>query len=131
MSTHDDLRLQRYLRGLPQAEPPSSLGARILHRHAARRRLRRFLPPLAIAAALALALIAPRWLATPGEALPSPVAASADAAGLAELRAIDRQLQNAYLAKAPSASVDTLWQARSETESRLRQGQPAPRLLQL
>lgn len=131
MSTHDELRLQRYLRGLPQAEPPPGLGARILRRHVARRRLRRVLPPLAIAAALAIALIAPRWLAPAGEALPAAATASVDAAGLAELRAIDRQLQNAYLAKAPSAAVDTLWQARGETESRLRQGQPAPRLLQL
>lgn len=125
MNEPTDLRLQRYLRDLPQAAPPAALGARILARHRARRRLQRWLPPLAVAASFALIMLVPNWLASP------PTAGAADPQALAELRALDRSLQSAYLHQARGAEVETLLQARQQLAARLQPGAPVPKLVQL
>jgi len=131
MSENDELQLQRYLKSLPTAEPPSGLGARILARHAQRRRRSRLLAPLAVAAALALAAMLPLTLRSPSPEPTRHAAMAPDPALVEEIRSLDRRLQSTYLTAGDQASRDTLWQARLQAEARLRDGSPAPRLIHL
>jgi hypothetical protein len=131
MNTSDDLQLKRYLRGLPLAEPPAELGARILARHSQRRWRRRWVVPLAIAASLALAALLPITLQRPSAPEAPVTSVTADPLVLAEIRALDRRLQSSYLLAGDSSLRDALWQARRQTEARLKSGAPAPRLVQL
>lgn len=126
MNTPTDPLLQRYLHGLPPAEPEADLRARVLQANARRRARRRWALPLAMAAAGALVMVA--WT---GLAPPEPTAAAPDAVASAELRALDRRLQAAYLAPAAEAERELLWQARGVAESHLASGAQAPRLVQL
>jgi hypothetical protein len=140
VNTRDDLRVARYLSGLPAAAPPAALGARVLQQCARRSRIRRWLPPLAVAATMAMLLLVPGWLQpvpqhgpmpTPAAMMAEAPATALDPGTLADLRAIDRRLQNAYLAASRDPAIELLWQARSETTMRMQQGRPAPRLVQL
>lgn len=131
MNTPDELQLKRYLRGLPHAEPSPELGARILARHSQRRWRRRWLAPMAIAAALALAALLPIALQSPATQQEPFTSSELDPLALAEMRALDRRLQSNYLAAGDSSLRAALWQARQQTEARLKSGAPAPRLVQL
>ncbi len=131
MNTSDDLQLKRYLHGLPLAEPPDQLGARILARHTQRRWLRRWVAPLAIAASLTLAALLPIALQQPLAPEVPVSSVSVDPLVLAEIRALDRRLQSSYLVAGDSSQREALWQARQQTEARLKSGAPAPQLVQL
>jgi hypothetical protein len=100
--------VRRYLQGLPVAQPPAALGERVVRRH----RLRRQRPLwLAAAALVALALLLP---AMPGpQAPPHHQAPVPQADALREIRALDRELQAAYLQAHGGAPVDALWQVRA------------------
>lgn len=110
-----DARVDRYLRGLPTDMPPAGLGQRIIDQHLSRRRLRRW-APLAAAASILLALLV--WRAQ-GPAEPPPISASRPPAALIDLRSLDRQLQDAYLAGADGDELARLWQARDRAMAEL------------
>lgn len=132
MNSADELQVMRYLKGLPQAEPPAQLGQRILARHAQRRWRRRWIAPMAAAAALALAALLPGWLPPSSESGQQPHSQlQPDPVLVAELRALDRRLQSTYLVAGSNPARDALWQAREQAEARLKSGSPAPRLIQL
>lgn len=122
--------LERYLRGLPQADPSPQLRQRVLQAVARRRARRRWSVPLALAASAALfALVGPGLV--PRGKDPGPAKVSSGSFLDTEMRALDRRLQAAYLAPLDEAEREVLWQARSAAESRLASGAQAPRLVQL
>lgn len=116
MSVDDpDDPVDAYLQRLPSAQPEARLRSEILDRHLQRRWRRLHLPPLAVAAVLAVCVIglprshAPR--VDPAPAGPN-VLATTDS-GWVELRSIDRRLQQAYLkGGAADAELDRLWTRR-------------------
>jgi hypothetical protein len=119
--------VRRYLQGLPMAQPPAALGARLLRRH----RLRQQRPLwLAAAALVVLALLLP---ALPGPQIPPRHHAQAlQADALREIRALDRELQSAYLQAHGGAPVDALWQARAAAVANIENPQSAaPRPVRL
>ena len=108
----EDPRIDRYLRDLPRAAPDSTLEAQVIQRHLRRRRLRRTMP-LALAAAVVLSLVSWQMLRP---SLPSSTALGTlpRSEAWVELRALDRELQEGYLADLPSVELERLWQRRSE-----------------
>lgn len=108
----DDPRVDRYLRGLPREAPDAALESQVLARHLRRRRLRKSVP-LALAAMLVLGVVS--WQAMqPARHSASPAAPQVPSEALAELRALDRALQEGYLVGMSSAELDRLWQRRAQ-----------------
>jgi hypothetical protein len=123
MSEHEDPVVARYLRTLQEPAPSAGLWKRI----DTRRRQRRMRRIVAVAAAASLAgFVALGALLSgpvaPPSAVPSEeVAVNTDVepAGLADVRALDRQLQAAYERGANEATVQPLWEARNRAVAEL------------
>lgn len=122
--TPQDVRLRAYLSSLPEPAPPATLWPRIQVTQARRRRQRRRWAALASAAALVLAVLPLRLLRDEAVVPPAaPVAAERvapsridstriDAETLAQIRALDRELQAGYARGADEAELASLWRAR-------------------
>lgn len=107
----DDPRVERYLHGLPREAPDPALESQVLARHLRRRRWRKAMP-VALAATLMVGLVS--WQAMQHVTAPrSRGAPELSSAALAEVRAVDRALQEGYLVGMSQAELDRLWQRRA------------------
>lgn len=131
MTAPDPVRA--YLAGLPQPRLPPGLWPRLQAAHLRQRR-RRLVGRLSLAVAAMLVLVAAPLLYVRLAPPPSaPVTARLEApavdlpspSALAELRAIDRALQDAYYAGADEDDVQMLWRAREQAVARMA-ASPAP-----
>lgn len=119
----DDPRIERYLRGLPREAPDPALEAQVIQRHLRRRRMRRVLP-VALAASLVAGFLSWQGLHPVGEGPAQIAAPPRPAPALAEIRALDRQLQEGYLAGMSEPELAHLWQQRQVAMRAIEQ--PAP-----
>jgi len=100
----------RYLQALPSAVPRAGVADLVIERHLRRRRLRRW-APLALAAGVLLAASLEGLVST-AHMPPHPAVTAKPSDSWMEVRALDRQLQAAYVEGGSSVRLEQLWRQR-------------------